>query len=263
MRLLLWRNGCAAAAALHPALYYKGLLDAVRRRGIAVCAEAPVAGITQQDNGWLVRTARGELRAHEVVIATNGYTGEVTPQLKRRVIPVASHIIATEELPADFAASLIPNKRTLGDTRRVLTYYRLSPDYRRVIFGGRARFTQVSASVSAPILHRFMTDRFPQLQDVKVTHAWTGNVAFTFDAVPHMGRQDGMHYLLGCNGSGVAMMTYLGTQTGRKIAGAANYQCNFDTDDFPDHPLYTGNTWFLPAVGGCYRLRDNLDRLLA
>ena len=176
---------------------------------------------------------------------------------------MASHIIATEELPADFAASLIPKKRTLGDTPRVLTYYRLSPDYRRVVFGGRARFTQVSAAVSAPILHRMMTDRFPQLKDVKVTHAWTGNVAFTFDAVPHMGKDDGMHYLLGCNGSGVAMMTYLGTQTARKIAGVVNYQCHFDNEDFPDHPLYNGNPWFLPAVGTWFRLRDTLDRALA
>jgi glycine/D-amino acid oxidase-like deaminating enzyme len=251
------------AAALHPALYYKGLLDAVRRRNIPICAEAPVERISQANGGWRVRTARGEIEADDVVIATNGYTGDATPQLKRRLIPVASHIIATEELPPDFAASLIPNKRTLGDTRRVLTYYRLSPDYRRVVFGGRARFTQVSPSVSAPILHRMMTDRFPQLKGVKVTHAWTGNVAFTFDAVPHMGQQDGMHYLLGCNGSGVAMMTYLGTQTARKIAGAANYQCHFDTEDFPDHPLYNGNPWFLPAVGSWFRFRDSLDRALS
>jgi hypothetical protein len=72
-----------------------------------------------------------------------------------------------------------------------------------------------------------------------------------------------MHYLLGCNGSGVAMMTYLGTQTARKIAGVANYQCNFDAEDFPDHPLYSGNPWFLPAVGSWFRFRDSLDRAFA
>jgi glycine/D-amino acid oxidase-like deaminating enzyme len=251
------------AACLHPALYYKGLLDAVRRRGVPVCAEAPVERITQENGGWRVRTGRGEVLADEVVIATNGYTGDVTPQLKRRLIPVASHIIATEELPPDLAASLIPNRRTLSDTRRVLTYYRMSPDRKRVIFGGRARFTQVPPSVSAPILHRFMTERFPQLKGVKLTHAWTGNVAFTFDAVAHMGRQDGMHYLLGCNGSGVAMMTYLGTQTARKIAGVSNYACSFDAEEFPDHPLYNGNPWFLPLIGSWYRMRDQLDRAMA
>jgi hypothetical protein len=59
------------------------------------------------------------------------------------------------------------------------------------------------------------------------------------------------------------MMTYLGWQTARKIAHVANSACSYDTEDFPDHPLYSGKPWFLPLVGGYYRLRDNLDRLLA
>jgi glycine/D-amino acid oxidase-like deaminating enzyme len=101
------------------------------------------------------------------------------------------------------------------------------------------------------------------LRGVRITHAWTGNTAFTLDALPHMGSRDDLHYCLGCNGSGIAMMTYLGWQTARKIAGAANYACSFDTEEFPDHPLYSGNPWFLPAVGGYYRLRDRLDRLFA
>jgi len=251
------------SANLHPALYYKGLLDAARAHGVTICARAPVTKITQSNDLWQVVTTRGTLLADEVVIATNGYTGDVTPELKRRVVPLASHIIATEELPPDLAASLIPKRRTLSDTRRVLCYYRMSPDGKRMIFGGRARFTPVTPQESAPILHRFMTDRFPQLRDVKITHAWTGNVAFTLDALPHMGRQDGMHYLLGCNGSGVAMMTYLGWQTARKIAGVTNQPSAFDTEDFPSHRLYSGNPWFLPAIGGWYRLRDNLDRRMA
>jgi glycine/D-amino acid oxidase-like deaminating enzyme len=251
------------SASLHPALYYKGVLDACRRRGVPVCARAPVTRIAEADGGWRVATARGEVMADEVVIATNGYTGDITPALKRRVVPIASHIIATEPLPPDLAASLVPRARTLSDTRRVLCYYRMSPDGTRMVFGGRARFTQVTPEVSAPILHRFMTERFPQLADFKVTHAWTGNVAFTMDALPHMGRESGMHYLMGCNGSGVAMMTYLGWQTARKIAGIANYACAFDSPEFPDHPLYNGNPWFLPAVGSWYRFRDRLDRMAA
>ena len=108
-----------------------------------------------------------------------------------------------------------------------------------------------------------MTDRFPQLASTRITHGWTGNTAFTFDALPHMGEASGLHYCLGCNGSGVAMMTYLGSQTARTIARLANAACAFDTPDFPGHPLCSGNPWFLPLVGGYYRLRDRLDRLLA
>ena len=68
---------------------------------------------------------------------------------------------------------------------------------------------------------------------------------------------------MGCNGSGVAMMTYLGIQTGRKITGVANRRSSYDTEDFPDHPLYSGTPWFLPAIGSWYRVRDRIDRMLA
>jgi len=252
------------SAKLHPALYYKGLLDAARRRPITICAGAAVRKIAKLGRGWRIETSRGEIEAGDVVIATNGYTGDATPDLKRRLIPLASHIIATEELPEDLASSLIPKGRTLADTKRVLCYYRISPDGKRMIFGGRARFTAVTPHVSAPILHRFMTDRFPQLRGVRVTHAWTGNVAFTWDALPHTGTLGGMHYALGCNGSGVAMMTYLGHQTARRIVGGANSTCGFELEQFPDFPLYRGNpNWALPAIGAYYRFRDGLARALA
>ena len=251
------------SASLHPALYYKGLLEACRRRDIAICAEASVLKITANGSGWRVATSRGTVIAGDVVIATNGYTGAVTPALRRRIVPIASHIIATEPLPPDVAGSLIPKRRSISDTKRVLCYYRLSPDGTRVVFGGRARFTPADPLLCARVLHGYMTDRFPQLKGVRVTHSWTGNTAFTLDALPHMGEEGGLHYCLGCNGSGIAMMTYLGTQTARKIARVANAPCAFDGPEFPGHPLYTGNPWFLPLVGGWYRMRDRLDRILA
>jgi glycine/D-amino acid oxidase-like deaminating enzyme len=252
------------SAKLHPALYYKGLLDAARKRPITICAKAAVKTITPAGKGWRIETSRGTIEAGDIVIATNGYTGEATPELMRRLVPLASHIIATEELPDDLARSLIPKGRTLSDTKRVLCYYRMSPDGKRMVFGGRARFTQVTPDVSAPVLYRFMTDRFPQLKGSKVTHAWTGNVAFTFDALPHTGVLDGMHYALGCNGSGVAVMTYLGRETARRIVGGANATCGFELAEFPDFPMYNGKPdWALPAIGSWYRFRDSLDRALA
>lgn len=88
-------------------------------------------------------------------------------------------------------------------------------------------------------------------------------MAFTFDGMPHMGQRDGLYYCLGCNGSGVAMMTNLGYQTARKIAGAADYRCSFDSPEFPSRPLYNGSPWFLPVVGGWYRFLDSFDRKIA
>ncbi len=249
------------AAHLHPALYYKGLLALVQKAGVSIASRTPVMGLVQNaDNSWAVKTPRGTVRAGQVLIATNGYTGDVTPQLKRRVVPVGSYIIATEELSPELAKTLSPKNRSFADTRRVLTYYRMSPDGKRLIFGGRAKFGFSDPTETAPLLHRFMTDRFPQLRGTKISHAWTGNVAFTFDELPHMGKHEGLHYALGCNGSGIAMMSYLGRETARKIAGKANRQIAFDQPEFPSHPLYRGSPWFLPLVGAWFRTADWWDR---
>jgi glycine/D-amino acid oxidase-like deaminating enzyme len=257
-----YRGGMVVGRAghLHPALFFKGILDLCLQRGVRMASKTPVTKLTQTGTGWDVETPRGTIHAGDVIVATNGYTGDVTPQFKRRVVPVGSYIIATEELDPALAASISPRNRSFADTRRVLTYYRMSPDGKRLIFGGRAKFGPTDPVETAPILYRFMTDRFPQLKGCRITHAWTGNVAFTLDEMPHMGKFDNLHYALGCNGSGVAMMSYLGHQTARKIAGSVNRVCAFDQPQFPDHRLYNGSTWFLPWVGRYFRTRDWVDR---
>ena len=247
---------------LHPALFHKGLLEATHRSGARLCAKTEVTGIDGTSGNFTVRTTKGDCTAEHVIIATNGYTGALPPSLRKRLIPVASHIIATEELPADLAASLIPNGRTISETPRVLCYYRMSPDGKRMIYGGRARFTQVGPNVSGPLLHRMMTERFPQLQGTKITHSWSGLVAFTNDFLPHMGQEKGLHYCLGCNGSGIGMLTYLGNQVAQRILQDGETNTAYATLDLPKVPVpfYKGRPWFLPIVGDYYRWLDRLDR---
>ncbi len=134
------------AGHLHPALFFKGLLDLCQKRGIAIASKTPATKLTETGKGWAVQTPRGTIEAGDVIVATNGYTGDVTPQFKRRVVPVGSYIIATEELAPEIAASISPKNRSFADTRRVLTYYRMSPDGKRLIFGGRAKFGHTDPS---------------------------------------------------------------------------------------------------------------------
>jgi len=247
------------AGKLHPALFYGGLLAAVRRRNsITLAGNCRATGLARDGAGWRIVTSMGEVRARHVVIATNGYTGDLVPSLKRRLVPIASHIIATEELPEGLPLKLCPRGRTFSETRRVLHYYRLSPDGRRVIFGGRARFTEIPGELRAQLLHKSLVARFPELADIKVTHTWQGNVAFTYDALPHAGQIEGLHFALGCNGSGVSMMPYLGDAVGRAIAGKL-HRLPFAGAPLPEIPFYSGNPWFLPAVGGAFRALDWFD----
>jgi glycine/D-amino acid oxidase-like deaminating enzyme len=250
------------AGHLQPAQLYGGLLNAARRAGAKAQGGTRVLAIKRlRDGDWQAVTSRGTVRATTVVIATNGYTGRLIGRLRRQVIPVTTHMIATEQLSEDLARSLLPRDRAVSETRRVINHFRLSPDGRRLLFGGRARFFPANERVTASILHRAMVQRFPQLAGVRITHSWGGRVAVPFDYMPHIGQHDGIHYALGCNGSGVVMMNWLGHGIARKILDGTSDRVNaFDTGTMPTHPLYTGTPWFLPIVGTYYQARDWLDR---
>jgi glycine/D-amino acid oxidase-like deaminating enzyme len=264
-----YQGGMAAAAtgSLHPGKYARGLAAAAERAGAVLVDGVRVQRTAPEGSGFRLVTDRGEMRADAVLVATNGYSldrrGTASPWLARRLVPLNSYIIATEELPEGTIDRLFPGRRMISDSKRVLNYFRPSPDGRRVLWGGRASFRSATAEQSAPALHRQMVQTFPELAGVRITHAWTGNVAFTFDGLPHIGVQDGVHYAAGCQGSGVAMATWLGHNVALKMAGAANERFALDGLPFPTMPTYDGRPWFLPIVGSWYRLRDRLDRIAA
>ncbi|MCR0982126.1 NAD(P)/FAD-dependent oxidoreductase [Roseomonas populi] len=258
----------AATGSLHPGKYARGLAGAAAKAGATLVDTTRVEGIARDGEGFALKTSRGVLRTDAVLVTTNGYSldavgGSAMPWLARRLIPVGSYIIATEELPAEMIDRLFPGRRMISDTKRVLNYFRPSPDGKRVLWGGRASFGPTTPERAAPVLHGFMTAVFPELATTRITHAWTGNVAFTFDILPHIGTQDGIHYAAGCQGSGVAMASWLGHRAALRIAGAENEPFALADLPFPTAPGYRGRPWFLPLVGGWYRLRDRVDRMAA
>jgi glycine/D-amino acid oxidase-like deaminating enzyme len=106
-----------------------------------------------------------------------------------------------------------------------------------------------------------MVERFPQMADVKVAYSWGGTVALTLDFLPHLGRTaDGIHYALGCNGSGVVMMTYLGYKVARLILEGQAPEVSAYGTPMVTHALYHGKPWFMPALGSYYQIRDVIDK---
>ncbi len=257
----------AATGSLHPGKYARGLASAAAAAGVRLVDSVRVQGIRRQGSGFRLATDRGELAADAVLVATNGYSldprGTASPWLARRMVPLASMIIATEEIDPALMDRLFPGRRMLGESRRVLNYFRPSPDGKHVLWGGRASFGHATPEQAAPVLYQRMTEVFPELKGTRITHCWLGNVAFTFDHLPHIGVQDGIHYAAGCQGSGVAMASWLGHQVGMKIAGAANQPFALDGLPFPTMPFYSGNPWFMPVVGNWYRLLDAWERARA
>jgi glycine/D-amino acid oxidase-like deaminating enzyme len=251
------------SAGLHPARYAAGLARTAMAAGAAIYEQTPVTRIGQSSRdgaaGYEVVTPQGTIFAPEVAIATGAYTNGAIPAVRRRIIPIGSFIIATEQLPEGLARELSPRNRMIFDSRHFLHYYRLTPD-RRMLFGGRAAFfpaTDRTIARSAAILHHDLVSVFPQLSATNVAYAWGGTLDFCFDTMPHIARVGGMFAAAGFAGHGVAMATYAGAIIAGELGGAPRDN-PFAEIPFRGGPpgMHAAVKWGLPLIAACYKLQD-------
>ncbi|TAK13180.1 MAG: FAD-binding oxidoreductase [Anaerolineae bacterium] len=243
---------------LDPARYVFGLARAVAKRGVSLVENAGVTRIRREDGAFRLTTPRGETRAREVLLATNGYTTpDVAPKARSGIMPIGSYIISTEPLPEALQKELSPNGRMFYDSKQYLNYFRLSPDG-RMVFGGRNNLsTSLDLEESARRLHQRMLTVYPQLEGVSLTHSWTGKLGVTYDLMPHIGRENGMWFAYGYGGHGVSIASFLGYEMGRILTGQ---QSGSLFQEIP-HPRFFFTRWdklFLPIVAQYYRLVDAL-----
>ncbi len=252
------------SAGVNPAQYVNGLAKAAQRAGACLYEHARVLDVKPEtSNGnrcFRLSTSRGSLFAKEVLLASGAYTASATPNLRKKVIPIGSYIIATEVLPADLAHELSPRNRMIYDSKHFLYYYRLTPD-NRMLFGGRAAFfpeSETTVRESAELLRQGMIQVYPQLRETNVEFVWGGTLDFTFDVMPHSGKLDGMHFAVGFAGHGVAAATWMGAKLAAVICGDADDN-PFSTIPFPSAPigLRSGQSWALPLAGLYYRVLDH------
>lgn len=255
-----YHGGCVyhEDASVDPMRLLLALLGRARDSGAAVQDHCTALAIRTSRAGFEVKTEHGIVEARTVLIATNGYTGALAPWHRRRVIPIGSYQIATEPLGCDVVRSLIPRGRNVVDSRRVVTYYRPSPDGERIIFGGRAALAEKEPLACVPRLRSMMAQIFPQLGSCRITHAWVGWVAYTFDAMPHLGRHHGLYYCMGYCGQGVPLAPYFGRKIGQQMSGIAEGRTSLDDLPFPSRPYYFGDPWFLAASVWAYRTLDTV-----
>jgi glycine/D-amino acid oxidase-like deaminating enzyme len=260
----LYHGGCVYPdiGSLHPGKYSSELLRLALQAGAQVQPGCEVTRIERQSgsqgNGFVVATSRGRFIARDVIIATNGYTGKLFPGLKRRIIPIGSYLIATEPLSAELMQELLPTRRMIVDTRKLVYYYRACPEGKRILFGGRVAISETDPVKCAPKLHMSMCQVFPQLRDTKISHAWMGFVGYTFDEMPHIGQIDGLHYSMGYCGSGVSLSSYFGMKIGQQVLGNEQGDTPLSNVSFQTRPYYNGKPWFLAPSILYYRLRDRI-----
>jgi glycine/D-amino acid oxidase-like deaminating enzyme len=239
---------------LHPGKYVIGLAGAVERAGASLHEAAHVQRVRRVNGEFEVTTTRGSLRAKNVIVGTNGYTRELTPWLRRRIIPLGSYIIVTEPLDPTLADRLIPRRRMIFDSKNLLYYFRLLPD-NRMMFGGRVSFTPATSEKSGALLRDAMIRIFPDLKETHIAYSWGGFLGLAFDLMPHAGWHDGMLYSVAYVGHGVAMATYMGMKLAHVLSGRLSTP-PFSDLRFPAWFFYQRNPWFMPLAGMWYRFLD-------
>lgn len=242
---------------LHPAKFHAEMLRVARAAGAVVHGETAVTGIRREGEGWAVETARGRVRAGNVVMGTNGYTDGVDPWLRRRLVPVRSRIVATAPLSDNLMGELMPRRMMGSETRSLHYYYRPSPDGRRVLFGGRDGTIAGDPDWPTRNLRKAMVDVFPELEGVEVTHSWFGNVAMNRDMIPRIFTREGVRYAAGYCGSGVVWARWAGQKAALEILGGAGASALAFRPP-KAVPLFNGTSWFMPAVYAWLTLKDRI-----
>ena len=243
---------------IHPLNLALGEAAAVESLGGVIYEQSPAIRIDRGANP-VVHTPEGRIKAKFVVMAGNAYLGDLMPELSAKSMPCGTQVITTEPLSDELAASLLPQDYCVEDCNYLLDYYRLSGD-KRLIFGGGVVYGARDPANIEAIIRPKMLKTFPQLKDVKIDFAWTGNFLLTLSRLPQVGRLgDNIYYSQGCSGHGVTYTHLAGKVLAEALRGQAE---RFDAfANLPHYPFPCGRMCQVPfsAIGAWYyTLRDKL-----
>lgn len=243
---------------LHPLNYTLGLAAAAERQRVRIFEKTRALRF---ENGSPVRvtTSEGSVSCRHLILCGNTSLDGTAPALGRKIIGVATYIVATEPLGAERAQALIANNMAVSDMNWVLDYFRRSADD-RLLFGGRVSYSGFDPAGTARATRARMLRVFPQLADVRIEYAWGGHVDITLNRAPHFGRlASNVYFLQGFSGHGIALTGIGGKLIAEAVAGTAE---RFDVfTRIPHREFPGGQALRRPALVLAmlyYRLRDLL-----
>ncbi len=206
----------------HPLNYGRALAREAARLGAAVHENSAVTSVDRDGPRRVVRTKSAEISAEHVVFTTGGYTGAVSPALKRAFLPIATYVMLTEHAP-ELVQSAIRTRAAILDDRRAGDYYRLVDDGSRILWGGRITTRTTDPRDIAALLRHEMVTTYPQLADLKVEIAWSGLMSYARHLMPQIGQlEPGVWYCTAFGGHGMNTTAIGGTVIAEGITGESD-----------------------------------------
>ncbi|PHX41948.1 FAD-dependent oxidoreductase [Pseudomonas sp. NZIPFR-PS2] len=218
-----WLDG--RAGAIQPLAYARGLVGAALAAGVRIHGQSAVTDLRRQGAGWQLQTASGaRVMADQVVLATNGYSGNLWPGMAQSVLAANSFIVATTPLSGSVAERILPGQETVSTAQRLLLYFR--------------------------------KDRLGPLQ---FEYRWAGRIAITRDFMPHVHQPaPGLTLALGCNGRGIALCTSLGQQLAGKLCDS-QAEFAYPVTPLQRLPMHGLQRFYIGAGVAWYSLLDRLN----
>jgi len=217
---------------INPLALNRGLTEVALKLGATIHVRSPATGMTRQNEGWVVKTAKGSVTARALVLATNAYTDEfapdLAPEIASEVIPVLSWQMATQPVSDNIAKTVIPGRQAVSDTHRDLHFARWDAR-NRLVTGGAAVLPGAGGANLRPMVAARLKRLWPQLGEVAFDYVWSGYIGMTPDNLlqPQVPGYPRIHQLgpngfgwVGCNGRAVALSISLGCELAKATQGA-------------------------------------------
>ena len=244
---------------VQPLALVRGLARAAQSLGATIHGDSPVTRLARAGGHWRLETARGAVLAEKVVLATNAYDTGLWPGLGRSLIPVKPYQVASAPISENLRHTILPGGQVTSNTRRLLSYYSVTPDG-RLLMGGRASFDDRPHPALIGALHATSTALFPHLADIAWEYAWSGWVALTRDHLPHLhDLAPGLLAGVGFQGRGLAMGVTMGKHLALHALGGEGAREAWPAVPLRPLPFQSLRAPVMGAMRAYYRLRDRLD----
>lgn len=217
------------AGTIQPLAFVQGLARAASQQGARIFEGSSALDISEGSQGWIVRTAQGEVRAARLIQATNAFGADAA---YNAIIPAHYFQLATTPLPPDLRQCILAGGEGAWDTALVMSSFRLDRAG-RMIFGGLGSLDGFGAALHRKWARRKLIRLFPQLTEIPFEQAWTGRIAMTDSYLPRVEQlgRSGVS-IFGYSGRGIAP----GTLFGKAAAGWTLGTGDFPIDIVPPRP---------------------------
>jgi glycine/D-amino acid oxidase-like deaminating enzyme len=224
--------------SVNPLGLARGLAVAAIAAGARICGNSLVERLERTASGWRAYTTHGRVHAERLVLATDGYSDELWPGLRRSVVPIYSAIVASAPLKPAVAATALPGGGVLYESGDITVYYRRDRE-NRLLMGGRGRQRPMAGHADVAHLTRYAAELWPALAGVDWTHRWNGQFALTPDFYPRLHQPyPDVFIALGYSGRGVALGVAVGAELAAVAAGGSIEALSLPVSDIAPIPFH-------------------------